>query len=182
MRHSRRVVLTYDVIRPFYCTFASDIVNQNDVVTGSKYSLRRIFFLVAGCLALLLGILGAFLPVLPTTPFMLLAAYCFARSSRTAYRWLLSHPLFGFKIYSYWVSHAIPKGIKWKIFLFLWVSLFISSLFIASWWVRMLLFAIGSGVTIHIACLRSIQREELEGYKEQYDAYKKRLKQSEEHK
>ncbi|WP_052102617.1 YbaN family protein [Porphyromonas gingivicanis] len=140
----------------------------------SKYSPRRIAFLMAGCLALILGIVGAFLPILPTTPFMLLAAFCFARSSQKAFCWLMTHSLFGFKIYSYSVTHAIPKGVKWKIFFVLWISLFISMLFIPLWWVRILLVGVGVGVTIHIARLRTIAPEEIALYKEQYEAYKAR--------
>lgn len=55
----------------------------------------RVFYLSLGSLALSLGIIGLFLPLLPTTPFLLLAALCFSKSDERLHRWLLHHPLLG---------------------------------------------------------------------------------------
>lgn len=57
--------------------------------------MRRSFYLVAGLLSVALGMLGIFLPLLPTVPFMILAAFCFARSSPALEARLLGHPHFG---------------------------------------------------------------------------------------
>ncbi|MEW9799511.1 YbaN family protein [Alteromonas sp. CYL-A6] len=57
--------------------------------------LRRSMFIIAGLLACLCGIFGVVLPLVPTTPFLLLSAFCFSKSSNTLYQWLLSQPLLG---------------------------------------------------------------------------------------
>ena len=73
----------------------------------------RALFAVAGALALLAGVIGIFLPVLPTTPFVLLAAACFARSSPRIHGWLLAHRLFGPMIATWQRERALPKRVKW---------------------------------------------------------------------
>ena len=55
----------------------------------------RVIWLIAGSISLGLGLLGVFLPLLPTVPFVLLAAFCFARSSERLHDWMLEHPKFG---------------------------------------------------------------------------------------
>ncbi len=73
----------------------------------------RILLLVLGCLFLMLGGIGVFLPLLPTTPFVLLAAFCFARSSPRFYHWLLTNPVFGPSLRSWQKSRSIPRKIKY---------------------------------------------------------------------
>jgi len=59
------------------------------------HSPKKILLTILGCLSLVLGSLGIVLPILPTTPFVLIAAYCFVRSSEKLHTWLLAHPRFG---------------------------------------------------------------------------------------
>lgn len=66
-----------------------------------------------GVMALGLGALGVVLPLLPTVPFLLLAAFCFARSSERLHNWLLTHPLFGPPIENWRQSGAISRRAKW---------------------------------------------------------------------
>lgn len=72
----------------------------------------RPVWLVCGCLCVLLGAIGIFLPLLPTTPFMLLAAWCFARSSDRLHDWLLAHRTFGPMIQNWRDHRAIPRKAK----------------------------------------------------------------------
>jgi len=76
----------------------------------ASVTLKRRFFLCAGFLSIGIGILGIVLPILDTTPFMLLGAYCFAKSSPKWHRWLLSHPVFG----EYIVAFQEKKGLTLK--------------------------------------------------------------------
>ena len=84
---------------------------------------RRVPWLLAGLLSLALGIVGIFLPLLPTTPFVLLAAACFARGSSRCEAWLLGHPRFGPMVRDWRNHHAIP----WRAKQFAWVMMAIGS-------------------------------------------------------
>jgi len=72
----------------------------------------RLAFAALGTLFLLTGIVGVFLPILPTTPFLLLATACYARSSRRFYNWLMNHPAFGPLIVEWRTYRSIPRKIK----------------------------------------------------------------------
>ena len=72
----------------------------------------RAAWLGGGFVSLLLGIIGIFLPVLPTTPFVLLAAFCFARGSPRWERWLLEHPRFGRYVREWREHRAVPLRAK----------------------------------------------------------------------
>ena len=75
--------------------------------------LHRPLLLAAGLLFLALGAVGIFLPLLPTTPFLLLAAACFSRSSRRMHAWLLQNRLFGPILREWEERGAIERRIKW---------------------------------------------------------------------
>jgi len=74
--------------------------------------MKRIFLLIIGFLSLVLGIIGIFLPLLPTTPFLLVAAFCFARSSERFHRWLMSHPVLSPPIRDWQERGVIRTGPK----------------------------------------------------------------------
>jgi hypothetical protein len=84
------------------------------------------FYNLVGALAVLLGILGLFLPLLPTTPFLLLASWCFARGSERLHGWLLSHRVFGEYLRNFEAGRGIPLKAKIVATLMLWASLLVT--------------------------------------------------------
>ena len=81
-------------------------------VRAHRSVLVRYFLIAVGTVSVALGIAGIFLPVLPTTPFLLLAAACYANSSERFYNWLMNHPWFGSYIRGWRVHRAIPLRAK----------------------------------------------------------------------
>jgi hypothetical protein len=75
--------------------------------------VMRVFWICLGALSVALGVIGAALPLLPTVPFLLLAAFSFARSSPALHRWLLAHPRLGPPIRDWQTTGAIRRRVKW---------------------------------------------------------------------
>ena len=73
---------------------------------------QRVLWAIAGAVALVTGVVGIFVPLLPTTPFVLLAAFCFSRGSERCERWLLGHPRFGPIVRDWRARRAVPLRAK----------------------------------------------------------------------
>ena len=111
-----------------------------------------------GSLSLALGILGIFLPVLPTTPFLLLAAALYVRSSARLYDWLMSHRHLGPYIKNFRENKAIPLRVKVVSVSLVWATLLYCALFVAwVWWMRLLFIAIATCVTVHILHYKTLK-------------------------
>ena len=111
----------------------------------------RWLLITAGTVSVFLGLLGIIIPLLPTTPFLLLAAASYARSSVKFYNWLLSNRFFGRYIKNYREGKGIPLKVKVTAISFLWVTILITSFFfIPIVTVKILLIVIAAGVTVHI--------------------------------
>lgn len=78
------------------------------------HQIRKIVYLVLGWIFLLIGFVGVFVPLLPTTPFLLLAAYFFNKSSEKFHDWLLNHRIFGPPIRNWVESRVISRRAKWS--------------------------------------------------------------------
>ena len=128
----------------------------------TRKSVRQWVLTAMGMLATALGIIGIFLPLLPTTPFLLLAAACFVRGSDRAYRWLITHPWFGSYIRNYREHRAIPLRTKFTAVGVLWGTIGLTALRIAPpWWVSALLMSVAGAVTLHLLSLRTLTPEML---------------------
>jgi uncharacterized membrane protein YbaN (DUF454 family) len=113
--------------------------------------LLRALLLGAGVLATALGVLGIFLPLLPTVPLLLLAAACFARSSPRCYTWLLDHPRLGPLVSDYLEGNGIPLMAKIWAILLLWTSISLSTLMLVLILpVKLTLFTVAIGVTVYL--------------------------------
>ncbi|MDR2085912.1 MAG: YbaN family protein [Dysgonamonadaceae bacterium] len=112
----------------------------------------KYFFIFIGVISLGLGILGIFLPVLPTTPFLLLSAALFARSSDRLYHWLLYHHVLGEYIRGFLQEKAIPLRIKIFSLTVMWIAMLYAIFFALKgmFWCQIILFAIAVGITMHI--------------------------------
>jgi uncharacterized membrane protein YbaN (DUF454 family) len=119
--------------------------------------MARILTLL-GVIALGLGILGAFIPVLPTTPFLLLASALFLRGNKRLYDWLMNHPSLGTYISNFAKHKAVPMRVKVVSVFTLWATLLYCAIFVSSHWAMSVLFiAIAIGVTIHILSYKTLR-------------------------
>lgn len=123
-----------------------------------KSSLKKYLLIAFGSLSLGLGALGVVLPVLPTTPFLLIALYCYLRSSRRLYDWLLHHRLFGRYLYNYVTYRAVPQNTKIGAMILLWAGLITSMILVDKLFVRLILLAVGIAVSIHILLLKTLEK------------------------
>ena len=120
----------------------------------------RIFLIILGSVSLVLGLLGVFLPVLPTTPFLLLSAAVWVKASPRLYEWLLNHRLFGEYIRNFRESRAIPIRAKVVSVSLLWATMCYCIFVVASdkLWLQLLLATIAVAVTWHILSYATLKR------------------------
>ncbi|MGE4572729.1 MAG: YbaN family protein [Candidatus Izemoplasmatales bacterium] len=123
--------------------------------------MKKYVYISLGSICLALGSLGIVLPLLPTTPFLLLSAFFYLRSSQRLYYWLLNHRLFGIYIYSYINFHAIDLKTKISALSLLWLSLTISIVLVNKLLVTLILLIIGLSVSLHILSLKTMSRDQM---------------------
>jgi uncharacterized membrane protein YbaN (DUF454 family) len=114
----------------------------------------------AGIVSVALGTVGIIVPLLPTTPFLLLAAACFVRSSDRLYRWLINHRLFGSYIRNYREHRAVTWQTKGFTLALLWAAIGYSGIVVVdSWIIRSLLLVIAVAVTVHVLSLNTVSKQ-----------------------
>ena len=120
----------------------------------------RVLLIACGTLCVALGVLGIFVPVLPTTPFLLLAAICYGRSSERFYHWLLNNRWFGEYIKNYREGRGIPLREKTLTLIALWLTIGFTTLRVVSaWWGQLILLGVAVGVTIHLVRIKTLKRD-----------------------
>lgn len=116
----------------------------------------KILLLVIGYLSLALGILGIFLPLLPTVPFLLLTAWCFAKASPRLHQRFLRYRWFRFYIRGYLEGRGVSQKVKWISLTLLWISgLFSVTVLIQPLWAKIVVVVILTTVTVHIVRIPS---------------------------
>ncbi|WP_460050247.1 YbaN family protein [Sessilibacter sp. MAH2] len=136
-------------------------MHSQDKYTEIHFS-KRWLLIVTGWISLTLGILGIFLPLLPTTPFVLLSSWCFARSSKRFHQLLVSNRFLGPIITEWEAGRGISLKVRNRALITLWITLAISMLIVGKWWSVLLLSSIGTGTTIYLCRLaRKAKSEQL---------------------
>jgi hypothetical protein len=137
----------------------SELTMEKVNKSKTKSDFVRAALLVLGTLFLATGAVGIFLPLLPATPFLLLAAACYARSSKRFYHWLLYNRLFGSYIRNYREGKGIALRVKVITLALLWGTIIYSAFFVvnALYW-QIILLIIAVGVTIHILKTRTLKQ------------------------
>jgi len=117
----------------------------------------KIIYAILGLISLGVGIIGVFLPLLPTTPFLLLSAALFARSSTRLYNWLLNHKILGAFIRNYREDKSVTVRVKVIAISMLWATMLFSIFLVVNekWWLQVMLGTIATGVTIFIMSLKT---------------------------
>jgi len=126
-----------------------------------KIETKKLLLIISGLLAVALGTIGVFVPLLPTTPFLLLASYCFVRSSPRLHKWLMDHRLFGEYLQHYIKYRAVTKLTKIISISVLWITIIITFVVIDNIYARIVLVVVLICVTTHLGMLKVMEKEKL---------------------
>ena len=121
---------------------------------------KNLILIVLGFALLMVGAVGVAVPVLPTTPFVLLAAVCFSVSSKKIAAWLEQNRVFGPYIENYRTGQGIRMPLKIASIAFLWTGLVISMVMVKTTWICIALGIVGAGVTIHLLMIKTKKASE----------------------
>ncbi len=151
------------ILIPKYTTNDGILMNE-DTQCEEGNKLTNIIWVIAGTISLAFGIIGIVLPLLPTTPFLLLSAACYCRGSEKMHTWLLEHKLFGRYIRDYQEKRGIRKKAKITAIVTMWASILLCAWYLGYseimpdkiLYVQILLIIIASGVTIHLLKLKTL--------------------------
>ncbi|MBQ8649702.1 MAG: YbaN family protein [Flavobacteriales bacterium] len=125
------------------------------------YRIVRVFLRIIGVISLVAGIVGIFLPLLPTTPLLLLSSWCFVRSSSRLYHWLINHHRLGPYIRQFSIDRSIPLNVKVYSITMVWITIGLCIFMVLDgiWWAQIILLSLAVGITIHILSFPTSKRK-----------------------
>lgn len=120
----------------------------------------RIFLITIGCISLALGVIGIFLPMLPTTPFLLLSAATWVKASPNLYEWLLNHKVLGEYIRNFREHRAIPLRVKIVSVSLVWLTIGYCILCVVDrwWWAQLLMALLAIAISWHILSFTTLKK------------------------
>jgi uncharacterized membrane protein YbaN (DUF454 family) len=120
--------------------------------------ISKSLWIFGGTVCVGLGILGVFLPILPTTPFLLLAAFCYGHGSKQFYKWLVYRSWVGSYIRNYQSGHGTPLKLKALTIILLWITIGSTIGFVAiMWWLKVAMAIVAISVTVHIVRTKTLR-------------------------
>ena len=121
----------------------------------------RIFLIIVGSVSLVLGILGIFLPMLPTTPFLLLSAAAWVKASPSLYEWLINHRVFGEYIRNFREYRAIPLRVKIISVSLVWLTIGYCIFAVVDewWWAQALMALLAIAISWHILSFATLKKK-----------------------
>ena len=120
---------------------------------------KKSFYVIVGTICVALGAIGIFLPILPTTPFLLLAAACYCRGSERMLKWLVNNKYFGSYIKNYREGKGISAKNKTIAITTLWITIFLSIFFIRILIMQITLLIIATAVTIYLLRMPTLKKQ-----------------------
>jgi uncharacterized membrane protein YbaN (DUF454 family) len=124
----------------------------------SQKMIRGIYIIV-GTIALIIGAIGLFLPVIPTTPLVILAAACYYRGSDRLHTWILSSRWFGETIKNYQEGKGLTRNTKVRAISMMWAMILISAwFFVSSLFIRVAMICVAIGVTVYLVRLPTLEK------------------------
>ena len=120
----------------------------------------RIFLIIIGCISFGLGVAGIFLPMLPTTPFLLLSAAAWVKASPKLYEWLINHKVFGEYIRNYHEHRAIPLRVKIVSVSLVWLTIGYCIFAVVDkwWWAQLLMALLATAISWHILSFKTLKK------------------------
>ncbi|SHM92587.1 YbaN family protein [Gracilibacillus kekensis] len=115
------------------------------------WNIKRTLWLIGGSISLIIGLIGIIVPLLPTTPLVILAAFCFGKSSKALHQWLVTNKYFGKYLADYQSGKGVPIRIKLFAVIIVWTSVLFTLTVIPLFYVKVFMIGVALFVTIFIS-------------------------------